>query len=70
MMDENGLPSIRINGSKWRSSLILTIWAEAQADGSLVWRGCFQTSTGQRLYFGRLESLTELLMARGWSDPT
>ncbi len=52
-----------------RASLILTIWAEVQADQSLVWRGYLEMTKSQRRYFDTLNALGQLLIDLGWHDP-
>jgi hypothetical protein len=56
--------------SEQRASLILTIWAEAQADRSLVWRGYLEMTRSQRRYFDTLNALGHLLIDLGWRDPS
>ena len=52
-----------------RKSYILSIWAEHQADGASVWRGCLETTMGQRTYFVSLTDLNRLLHdLGGWTD--
>ncbi len=53
-----------------RASLILTIWAEAQTDQALVWRGCLEMTRSQRRYFDTLNALGQLLIDLGWRDPS
>ncbi len=56
--------------SAQRASLILTIWAEVQADQSLVWRGYLEATKSQRRYFDTLSALGHWLTDLGWSDPS
>jgi len=40
-----------------RASYILTLWAECQPDGALIWRGYIETSGGERDYFSSVNEL-------------
>ncbi len=53
-----------------RASMILTIWAEAQVDHPVVWRGYLEMTRSQRRYFDTLNALGHLLLDLGWRDPS
>lgn len=44
-----------------RASFILTLWAECQPDGGLIWRGYIETSGGERDYFSSVNDLATRL---------
>ena len=53
-----------------RTSYILSLWAEPQADAPAVWRGSLESADGRRLYFDSLLTLNRLLgQSAGWRDP-
>ncbi len=52
-----------------RTLYLLTIWRE-ERDEISVWHGFIETASKQRLYFGTLADLNQLLCELGgWMDP-
>ncbi|MDL1896772.1 hypothetical protein FBQ82_10880 [Anaerolineae bacterium CFX7] len=52
-----------------RAWFILSIWAEEQLNGALVWRGFLESAAGKRFHFASLDALNEMLkQLGGWNE--